>query len=277
MDTLAAAWGIHRLVNENMASAARIHAIERGRDIRGHSLFAFGGAGPVHACHVAEILGLEQVIVPPGAGVASAFGMLTAPLSFSVVRSHSRRLAELDWNEAGALLGEMVEEGLAMLERSQVPRPSARVEVLADMRYQGQTSEIPVPLPAPPLTSASLPAIVERFEETYRTLYQRLNRGMPIETVTWRVTVSGPNPGVPAWTVRTDASGGAATPKTERPVYLRGAYRALPVYDRSRLAPATRVAGPAIVEERESTVVITEAFDVHVDEQLNVVLRRRTS
>jgi len=277
MDTVAAAWGIHRLVNENMASAIRIHAIERGRDMRGYSLFAFGGAGPVHACQVAEILGLEEIIVPVGAGVASAFGMLTAPISFSYVRTEPGPIRELDWERVTDLLNGMAEEGLATLARSGVSRESARVARLADMRYERQTFEIPVALPAGRLTPSSLPDIAARFEETYRGLYQRTNPGMPIEAVTWRVIVSGPDPQVPAWRVNAIPERAAAQPKKERSVYLEGAYRSLPVYDRESLHPGARIPGPSIVEERESTVVVTSAFDVHIDDSLNVVLRRRSA
>jgi N-methylhydantoinase A len=275
VDLVTAAAGIHRVVNENMASAARIHAIERGRDVRGYSLFAFGGAGPVHACHVAEVLGLEQVIVPPGAGVASAFGMLTAPLSFSFVRSDTRTLDEVDWNEIRALVDAMKADGVAMLGQSGVRPESLRVELQADMRYRGQTSEIQVWLPLTSPDKASVAAIARRFEETYRTLYQRSNPDLSIEVVTWRLTVSGPDPAVPAWRLAPDA--GAMAPKRQRDVYLDGAYRSLPVYDRDCLRAGSRLPGPAIVEERESTVVVTGNFDLIVDESFNVVLRRKTS
>jgi N-methylhydantoinase A len=275
VDLVTAAAGIHRVVNENMASAARIHTIERGRDVRGASLFAFGGAGPVHACHVAEILDLAEVVVPPGAGVASAFGMLTAPLSFSFVRSDTRGLDAVDWPALRALVDEMTREGLDMLGRSNVPSDAIRVELGADMRYRGQTSEIQVWLPLASPTEASVPAIAARFEDTYRTLYQRTNPELGIEVVTWRVTVSGPDPAVPAWRLAPD--GAAPAPKRERDVYLGGVYRRVPVYDRERLPVGTRIAGPAIVEERESTVVVTARFDLTVDASFNVVLRRKSS
>jgi N-methylhydantoinase A len=281
VDVVAAAAGIHRVVNENMASAARIHAIERGRDVHGTSLFAFGGAGPVHACHVAEILGLEQVIVPPGAGVASAFGMLTAPLAFSYVRSDTRALDEVDWTLIRGLVDEMKHEGAAMLGRNGVPADAVRVDLAADMRYRGQTSEIQVWLPvdAASVTAGGADerpadAIARRFEQTYREVYQRTNPELGIEVVTWRLTVSGPDPRVPAWRLPAGASAVTVPPKTERDVFLDGAYRRIPVHDRDRLVPGTRIAGPAIVEERESTVVVTPAFDLTVDDSLNVVLRR---
>jgi N-methylhydantoinase A len=276
VDVVTAAAGVHRVVNENMASAARIHAIEHGRDVRGYSLFGFGGAGPVHVCHVAEILGLGRVIVPPGAGVASAFGMLTAPLSFSYVRSDTRSLTQVDWDVIRSLVDEMKREGAAMLTRNGVDPGSVRFDLQADMRYRGQTSEIQVWLPLDGAERAGeTPArlIAERFEHTYRELYQRTNPELPIEIVTWRLTVAGPDPSVPGWTLGAPSS--APSPKRRRDVYLDGRYVRVPVYDRAGLPPDTRLVGPVIVEERESTVVVTPRFDLVVDKACNLVLRRR--
>src|SRR5690606_12834448 len=137
-----AAWGIHRVVNESMASAFRIHAIERGRDVRGYALFAFGGAGPVHACAVADILGLDQVVCPAGAGTASAFGMLCAPLAFDFRRTYRASLANLDWDHVNQLLMGMIDEGRATLESGGVAPEDIRVRCFADMRHEGQTFEI---------------------------------------------------------------------------------------------------------------------------------------
>jgi N-methylhydantoinase A len=284
VDVVTAAAGIHRVVNENMASAARIHAIERGRDVHGYSLFAFGGAGPVHACHVAEILGLEQVVVPPGAGVASAFGMLTAPLSFSYARSDTRALDEVDWRVIRGVVDGLAGEGVALLARHGVPAESIRVELEADMRYRGQTSEIAVRLPLDATAdgpgaaggpeAAPAAGIARRFEQTYRELYQRTNPALAIEVVTWRVTVSGPDPVVPAWGPR---AAGPGVPRTARAVFLDGEYRTVPVYARDGLAPGARLGGPCIVEERESTIVVTPRFALGVDASFNVVLRRARS
>ncbi|MFI5266314.1 MAG: hydantoinase/oxoprolinase family protein, partial [Chloroflexota bacterium] len=115
IDAVQAAWGIHRLVNENMASAIKVHAIERGRDPRAFALFAFGGAGPVHAAHVAELTGGREALCPPGAGVASAFGFLTAPFAFDFVRSWSAPLADMDWPAVNGLLEEIEQQGRALL------------------------------------------------------------------------------------------------------------------------------------------------------------------
>jgi N-methylhydantoinase A len=141
LDPLAAAWGIHQVVNENMAGAARIHAVERGTDSRGRALFAFGGAGPVHAYRVAEILRAPELIVPLGAGVTSALGFLVAPLAFDFVRSYPAPLADLDWERADGLLMEMAAEGLATLARAGIPAATITVRRSAELRYRGQGHE----------------------------------------------------------------------------------------------------------------------------------------
>src|ERR671920_1260549 len=139
---IEAAWGIHQVVNENMANAARIHAIERGKDPRAYPLFAFGGAGPVHAYRVARALGVPGFVAPLGAGATSAFGFLCAPLSFDFVRSLYGRLYDLDWTEINRVLKEMEEEGRSLLRSSGVAYEEVGVRRLCDMRYVGQGHEV---------------------------------------------------------------------------------------------------------------------------------------
>src|SRR5690348_11275094 len=148
-----AAWGIHQIVNESMANAARIHTLERGKDPHRFPVFAFGGAGPVHGFRIAKALGSPAVIVPFGAGVMSAAGFLTAPLAFDFVRSWPGRIDHLDWQKANALLGEMEAEGQTLLEQSGVPPEQIRHQRMADIRYVGQGHEIQVPLPGGRLDS----------------------------------------------------------------------------------------------------------------------------
>src|SRR5262249_13070829 len=142
-----AAWGIHRIVNENMAAAARIHGIERGRDLRQYPLFAFGGAGPVHAWHVGRILKVPRVIVPFGAGAISAWGLLVAPLAFDFVRTAPERLDVADWSAIGRLFAEMETEGHAILRAAGVDDHDVRVRRSAEMRYVGQGHEVDVEVP----------------------------------------------------------------------------------------------------------------------------------
>lgn len=286
-----AAWGIHQIVNESMANAARIHTLERGKDPHRFPVFAFGGAGPVHGFRIAKALGSPALIVPFGAGVMSAVGFLTAPLAFDFVRSWRSRIDSLDWQEANALLGEMEAEGQALLEKSGVPPESISHRRMVDIRYVGQGHEIPVPLPGGQLNSDSVPTIIRSFEEVYRRLYERLSESVPIEIINWRVTSSSP---VPQVRLQVDErgigeqgnEGGAkelihapqasprAPTKGSRRAYFPelGGYSDVAVYDRYGLMPGTNFSGPAIVEERESTVIVGTDSRVRIDEQLNLIV-----
>jgi N-methylhydantoinase A len=275
LSTTAAAWGIHRIVNENMANAARIHATDCGKDPRAFPIFAFGGAGPVHACGVAVILRSPLVIAPLGAGVGSTIGFLTAPLAFDFVRSSVEELDSLDWDRLRSAFDAMEREGRALLQRSRVPHEQVSIARFADLRYVGQGHDVRVPIPNGPLGAATLPLIIGSFERVYRQLYGRLADGVAVEAVSWRVVVRGPRP---PGHVRRHAVGlqadAAAALKGTRPVYVpeSGSHRITPVYDRYALAPGARVRGPAIIEERESTVVVAAHCTAVVDEFLNVVM-----
>ncbi len=270
-----AAWGIHRVVNENMAAAARIHGIERGKDLRQYQLFAFGGAGPVHCWHVARILRVPRIILPFGAGAMSAYGLLSAPLAFDFVRTRRERLDAADWGTINALFAEMEAEGRALLARAGVAATQVRVSRVAEMRYLGQGHEVEAAIPPGTLAPASLPAITASFEAAYRALYQRLPQGVPIEALNWRVTIAGPPPKV---ALTPAARGGSANArgavKTTRPAYFAEAsdFVPTPVYDRYALGPGAAFTGPAIVEERESTAVIGPGARCRVDDGLEIVV-----
>jgi N-methylhydantoinase A len=272
-----AAWGIHRVVNENMAAAARVHGIERGKDLRAYPLFAFGGAGPVHAWHVGRILKVPRVLVPFGAGAMSAYGLLAAPLAFDFVRTASQRLDAADWPQINRLYEEMEAEGRAILQSAAVAEADVRIRRTAEMHYAGQGHEVEVELPPGRLSAASLGVIVERFEATYRALYSRVPMGVPIEALNFRAVISGPVPdisvsGSPPGAPPVATS--APTPKGRRQAYFPevGGYVDTPVYDRYALAPRAAFAGPAIVEERESTTVAGPDARVRVDGRLTLIL-----
>jgi N-methylhydantoinase A len=264
MSAVRAAWGIHQLVNEGMASAARVHAIERGKDPRSLPLFAFGGAGPGHGFGVARVLHSPRLIVPFGAGVTSAFGFLTAPLAFDFVRSFVAQLETADWQHVNAIVDEMLAQGDAILDRSGVPAGERQFTRQADVRYTGQGHEIRIDLPAGELGPSSLAEIRTTFEAVYRSLFGRTGPDVPLEAVSWRVIASGPRP-----TVRmTSPSGeGGSAVKGERLVYFPEweEHRAVDVYDRYRLRPGSAFDGPAIIEERESTTVIGPNAHIEVD------------
>jgi N-methylhydantoinase A len=273
LDVTAAAWGIHRLVNENMAAAARIHGIERGRDLRGYTLFAFGGAGPVHCWQVARILGLRRLLLPFGAGAMSAYGLLSAPLAFDFVRTRRARLDRADWAALDALFAEMEGEGRRRIERAGVPAAAITVARVAEMRYLGQGHEVEAPVPGGPLGPASLAAITSAFEAAYRALYHRVPQGVPIEALNWRVTVAGPAPRQ----AQVPPSHGLASSRT-----VKGSRRAYfaesagfvdtPVHDRYSLVAGATFEGPAIIEEHESTAVLGPGARCRVDEHRAIVV-----
>jgi len=275
LDLVEAAWGIHQVVNENMANAARVHAIERGKDPRAHPLFAFGGAGPVHAYRVARALGVPGFIAPLGAGATSAFGFLCAPLSFEFVRSLYGRLDELDWASANGALGEMEEQGRDLLRASGVAEADVRVQRLCDMRYVGQGHEVTVRLPTGGLGSEDRERLAALYRKEYRRLYSREGPDVPLEAITWRLEVSAPRPDIRLG----NAEGGADDPdearKGEREIYLpeEGRFAAVPVYDRYLLGPGTVFGGPAVVEERESTVVLGPEGRAEIDAARNLIVR----
>jgi N-methylhydantoinase A len=245
-----AAWGIHTSVNEDMANAARVHAVERGQDPAKLPMYTFGGAGPVHGVGVARALGALSVVAPPAAGVLSAAGFLTAPLAFDFVRSARAAVLDLSWEQVDALFAEMEAEGAALLAKSGVDEVTHRR--IAEMRYSGQGYEIRVPV-----HGGSWPeTLIDEFTRTYRALYRRSGPEVGVEVLNWRVVSTGPAPDVTLQLASTESAGDAR--KGSRRAYFpsAGGFVDTDVFDRYRLEPGVRVDGPAIVEERESTVVV---------------------
>jgi N-methylhydantoinase A len=299
-----AAWGIHRVVNESMAAAARVHGIERGKDLRGYPLFAFGGAGPVHAWHVGWILRVPRVIIPHGAGALSAYGLLAAPLAFDFVRTAPHRLATADWAQVNRLFEEMEAEGRRIVRGAGVAKGDISVRRSAEMRYLGQGHEVDVAIPLGRLGPDSVATITAAFEAAYRLLYSRTPQGVPLEALNWRAVVSGPSPdtlgrphgspvGPPGSTADWGSAGAISGPphstepsrkrrstadeppprKSTRKAYFPEAgYIDTTVYDRDALGPGSRFTGPAIVEERESTTVVGPGATVTVDAHRSLVL-----
>jgi N-methylhydantoinase A len=268
-----AAWGIHRVVNENMAGAARVHGIERGKDLRGYPLFAFGGAGPVHAWQVGQILRVPRVLVPFGAGALSAYGLLAAPLAFDFVRTAPQRMAAADWTQVNRLFEEMESEGRRIVRGAGVADQDVTTRRSAEMRYLGQGHEVDVEIPAGPLGPGSLAAITASFEAAYRLLYSRTPQGVPLEALNWRTVVSGPRPELTIAGGTPSGSAAPPNPKKHRAAYFPEArgYVETPVYDRYALGEGARLAGPAIVEERESTTVIGPGAAITVDAQRTLI------
>ena len=275
LDAVEAAWGIHQVVNENMANAARVHAIERGKDPRAYPLFAFGGAGPVHAYRVARTLGVPGFIAPLGAGATSAFGFLCAPLSFDLVRSFYGRLDELDWAQVNGTLQSLEAEGRALLRASGVGDPDIRVRRLCEMRYTGQGHEVTVELPDGRLDPDDTDRLAALYRKEYRRLYNREGPDVPLEALTWRLEVVAPRPEIRLGGEEGDPRAPDQAQKGAREIYLPedGGFTEVPVYDRYRLDPGAIFGGPAVVEERESTVVLGPEGRAEIDAARNLIVR----
>ncbi len=270
-----AAWGIHDLVNENMARAAAIHALEKARRITDYAMVPIGGAGPVHAAHIAHKLGLARVICPLGAGVASAFGFLAAPTSFAFVRGRVEPLAALDFAALNDLLDDLEAQGRALLVTAGTPARDVEVRVEAAMRYLGQGYEIDVALERAAIERGDTPAIAAAFEQTYRRLFGRVEDGVAPEVVSWRLGVHGPRPQIELAAARGVATRAAASPvKGHRMAWFAEAraFVRTVVYDRYAFGPGSTAAGPALFEERESTVVVPPGARLHCDDSLNLVI-----
>ncbi len=275
MSVEQAAWGIHQIANENMANAARVHALERGKDPRRFPLFAFGGAGPVHAYRIALSLGSPELLAPLGAGVMSTVGFLSAPLAFDFVRSWAVQLDDVDWSKANALLAEMQAEGQQLLTDSgvQPSQISHRREV--DMRFVGQGHEIRVPLPDGQLSSGHIDELKQRFDQVYKELYERPGPPVPVELINWRIVSTGPKPNISLTvTAVSDITSASAAIKNHRPAYFpeTSGFVETPVYDRYLLKPDLEFDGPAIVEERESTVIVGPGSKCRIDRHHNLVV-----
>jgi N-methylhydantoinase A len=274
MDAFWAAAGMSEMVEENMANAARVHAIERGQDLENFTMVAFGGAAPLHAGRLAQKLGITRVMVPAGAGVGSAIGFLRAPVAFEVVRSELSVLLKMDPRLVDARLQAMHAEALAVVETASAGAP-LQVIRLAELRYAGQGHELRVQLPPAsegPIAQASLIALAEGFETAYEQIYGLRIPDCEVEVVTWSVTVS-------------------TQPQQTQPV-------ALPPFIRERKAMSTRTAwepalgemrpfglhwrfdmqtreqitGPALVAEDETTIVVPAGWVAGLDEQGNLIM-----
>jgi len=269
------AWGVHQLVNENMAAAARVHAAERGLEIRRYCVVATGGAGPAHACGVAAGLGIRKIIIPPLAGVGSAFGFLTAPIAFDFTRSYVAKLDALDLAALNDILAELEREGRRIVEAAGVPSPDITVRLNIDMRYLGQGYEVRVPFPMETLTDRHIAQMRRVFEDEYRAFYGQLADGVPIEAVNWRVLISGPTPIIES--APPDATPNACDePVAFRPVRFDAdqAPQATPVYRREQLGRAWSAAGPLIIEEAASTTVLPPGWSAQVAEGGCLLLTR---
>ncbi len=259
-----AAAGIAEIVEENMANAARVHAIERGKDIAKCSMIAFGGGAPLHACRLAEKVGISHIIVPKGAGVGSAIGFLQAPLAYEITRSAIIPLEGFDAARVNKLLQTMIKDANAVVKPA-IGKETPTVRIMADARYVGQGHEIQIAIPVRVLTNRDGTVLKAVFEKAYGTVYGLTIPGQQAEITTWSVTASSrvkaPSPVAKAKKQK------APKPLRVRKVHDAAAGKALPtpVYWRFDLAPGTMLKGPAIIAEHETSTIVTRNFTARID------------
>ena len=252
MEDETAALGISEVVDENMANAARVHAVENGEDLSSYTMIAFGGAAPLHAGRLCEKLGIERMLVPPGAGVGSAIGFLRAPFSFEATRSVYMRLSRFSAGIVSKLLAELETEARAFV-RSCDTEASIGIGTKAYMRYVGQGWEIPIEVTHAEPTADSYRAL---FEAEYAKLFSRTVQGLDIEITVWTVNASTtktiPDAAAP---LRQLAPIAATNSRGVFDVALDRKVRA-GIFPRSRLKVGQLVEGPCLIIEDETTIVV---------------------
>jgi len=260
-----AALGVSEIVDENMANAARVHAIESGKDARGRILVAFGGAAPLHAARMAEKLGLDRVVVPSYAGVGSAVGFLRAPIAYEIVRSALQRLDQFDADAANGLYAAMRAEAEPIVRRGAGDQPLTETRS-AFMRYRGQGHEIAVPLPSRLYHNEDAALLHSAFEDEYRRLYHRVIPGVEVEVLSWVMLLSAPRPAENE-TVARAAERYAPEPQGSRPVFdsETGEFVEVAIHKRRDLRPGAQIPGPAVIVEDETSTVVSRLFDARID------------
>ena len=270
------AWGIHDVVNESMASAARVHIAERGRDPRHYALLCTGGAGPVHAWSLAKKLGMARVICPPSAGVASALGLLVAPARVDRVATVGIRLDEGSVGALEAAFRRLEDEARAVMADTGLPLERATIQRLADGRFLGQGFDLVVTLPDGPYadTREDRARLTAAFETAYREKFALTPPGVPVEFLNIRVAARAPVAGSGVVLAGRRGGDAGAARKGERPVYFPDAAGFVPasVYDRYRLGIGDTLTGPAVVEEEGSTLVVGPGATARVAASGNIIM-----
>jgi N-methylhydantoinase A len=267
LDAGMAALGVIEMVDENMANAARVHAIESGKTYEGRTLIAFGGGGPVHACRVAEKIGIRRVLVPAGAGVGSAIGFLRAPVGYEVVRSLYQRFSTFDVDGVNALLAEMRAEAAKVVAAGSFGAPSRETRI-AYMRYVGQGHEIPVPMPTHRLLAEDVTALRAAYDTEYSRFYDRPVPGSDVEIMSFAVIVATIPEDVPATEMPDDPAMPDLPARTQD---VRDTASGLvahwEVHERTSLGQGRRVTGPAIITEDETSTLVSPGWTATLNAQ----------
>ncbi|MEM9058899.1 MAG: hydantoinase/oxoprolinase family protein [Pseudomonadota bacterium] len=268
-----AALGVSEIVDEAMASAGRIHAVESGKDLGTRLMIAFGGNGPLHATRVARRAQVRRILIPRDPGVGSAVGFLFAPVSFEIVRSRYATLEQLDLDGLNRFLDAMAQEARDVVRKG-APAAELTTRRVAFMRYHGQGHEIEIPLPDGIISGDDLPALRDAFEAEYRRQFRRTVPGMTIEILNWALSVSAPAPDHTASRSSTEST--LKTTTVSRPILcdVTGAWREAAIHERAALASGDRIPGPALIAEPQTTTLVSADFTATIDAHGNIWMIR---
>jgi len=269
------AFGIIEVVEENMANAARVHAVERGAELAGRTMIAFGGAAPLHAVRLAAKLGIHEVLVPAGAGVGSAVGFLLAPVAYETVRTRYTPLDQtFDAAAVNAMRAAMREEATAFV-RQGAPTGALAETWTADMRYQGQGHDLTVSIPDTDFDAGAVDELARRYATEYERVFGITIPGMPVDVMSWTVRIAAAAPPLDPCPPMPVAR--AAQPSGTRALFdpATGTRRTIPLYWRFDLPPGTVLAGPAVIAEHETSTLVPDDHDAAVNALGHILIRRR--
>ena len=269
-----AAAGVSEIVDEHMANAARVHAIENGKDMVGRSLVAFGGAAPLHATRLADKLGIDTVLVPRGAGVGSAIGFLRAQISYEVVRTRYMDMRQFDPDMVNDIFAQMRVEAEAVVRLGAPDEPLVETRS-AFMRYRGQGHEVMVPMPEQTFGPGDEEALAGWFAEAYRELFSRTIPNLSVEVLTWTLSLATNRPG--AESAPLQQTNHTPEPEGQRQLFdpVSGAWLGAAVHNRSQLQPGAEISGPAVIVEDETTTLVGNGFDATVNALGQIVMTRK--
>ena len=274
LDVTEASYGISEMVDESMANAVRVHAVENGRDVENFTMIGFGGGAPLHACRLCEKLGMNNLLIPPGAGVGSAIGFLRAPFSYEVIRGHFQRLDAFRASAVNRLLEELEAEALSFVKRG-AGKVATRTRLTAFMRYMGQGYEIPVVLPQKTFSDKDIDEIQGAFDTAYTQLFGRTIEGLAVEITNWSIVVETALKN--SELVEHRLNGPAANSARRRTFYDAEKRTMVSAHEvmRSEMSAGKTVAGPAVIVEHETTTIVTSAFRAIGQEDGSLLLMRK--
>ena len=273
LDITQAAWGIYEVVTQHMALATQVVSVGRGKDPRDYTFISFGGAGSLHGARLARLLGCKTYLSPPGAGATSAFGLIMSEPLFNLSHTRVMRLAEFEKGVVADLYAKLEDEAAQLLQGTKV-EGDWQFERLADMKFVGQGHELSVSFANEPGSTENPAALRERFLAVYRETYGRVYSDLPVEVTSWRLNARCRLSAMNIEQSKAKPYDVSEAMRTKRPAFFpeAGGYVETPVYDRYRLGVGHWFKGPAIVEERESTVVILPGDRATVDHLGNLVV-----